>query len=128
VHRLHADVPFYAHLPDEQLDGDILVSMNLWGFEPAIRDVLEKAMLSNPSEPGTADPAEVLLPEAVGKVLSDPAGPQDPQDPPFRFRVLTAPGRCVGVTHPDDLPLVQRELAGQVSRGERGAVLWPTGA
>ncbi len=108
-----------------ELDGDILVSMNLWGFGPAIRDVLEAAMLERPSGPGSDDPTEVLLPDVVAQVLSDPSASGDPA---FRFRVLAAPGRCVGVTHADDLPLVQRELAGQVGRGERSAVLWPTGA
>ena len=42
------------------------------------------------------------------------------------FTVLAAQGRCVGVTHPDDLSLVQAELDRQVAAGERPAGLWPS--
>jgi hypothetical protein len=40
------------------------------------------------------------------------------------FSVLPASGRCIGVTHPDDLALVQDEVNRQVGRGERPAALW----
>ncbi|MGH9088482.1 MAG: NTP transferase domain-containing protein [Acidimicrobiales bacterium] len=104
-----------------ELDGDVLVSMNLWGFRPSMRSVLEAAM-----EEATVDTAaetEVLLPEVVGEVVSGrrTAGAVNPA-----VRVLPAAGRCVGVTHPGDLELVQGDLSGQVGRGERPALLWET--
>jgi hypothetical protein len=40
------------------------------------------------------------------------------------FDVLAGTGRCVGVTHPSDLGLVQDELNRQVAAGERPAGLW----
>lgn len=100
-----------------ELDGDALVSMNLWGFRPGIWVALEEAM----AEAGQAsEEAEVLLPEMVGEVVagrrSVPGSSQ--------FRVLATDGRCIGVTHPDDLHLVQSELATQVGRGDRPAQLW----
>ncbi|MHB8219460.1 MAG: NTP transferase domain-containing protein [Acidimicrobiales bacterium] len=104
-----------------EIDGDVLVSMNLWGFNPDIRGVLQAAMDRGLSS--SAD-AEILLPDVVGQALA--ATPSTPGSA-TRFQVLPAGGRCVGVTHPDDLPLVQRELAGQVGRGERSATLWPVG-
>jgi hypothetical protein len=55
----------------------------------------------------------VLLPEVVAQSLSAHA-----------FTVLNATGRCIGVTHPDDLGLVQADLNRQVGRGERPARLW----
>jgi len=42
------------------------------------------------------------------------------------FSVLPTEGRCVGVTHPDDLPLVQAELNREIAAGERPARLWPS--
>jgi hypothetical protein len=56
---------------------------------------------------------EVLLPEVVADSLGRTS-----------FRVLEAEGKCVGVTHPDDLPLVQAELNRQVATGERPAGIW----
>lgn len=96
------------------LDPDSPVSMNLWGFRPAMRPVFEAAM----AEPGEG---EVLLPEVVGDVL---AGRRPCPPGAGRVVVHVAPGRCIGVTHADDVGLVQAELAAEVGRGERAAQLW----
>ncbi len=105
-------------LSPAELTGDATVSMNLWGFGGHARPILEAAMANAP-----ADAAEVLLPEMVGNQLTAAdAG----ADPTTRYRVLVAPGRCIGVTHPDDLELVQGQVAQMVATGERPAQLWPT--
>ena len=96
-----------------ELDGDALVSMNLWGFTARVRPAFELALAA-----ADGDSGEVLLPEVVGSLIG--AGPDGGE----RFRVLAAETRCVGVTHPDDLSLVQEAIARQVGRGERPAVPW----
>lgn len=99
-----------------ELDPDQPVSMNLWGFTPAMHAVFAAAVAA-PSD------GEVLLPEVVHRLL---AGGTDGADGAARFRVdvLRAPGRCIGVTHAEDVPLVTAALARQVGRGERPAALW----
>jgi hypothetical protein len=92
------------------LSPDARVSMNLWGFTPAFHAVLRAAM---DAAIDASEEAEVLLPEVVARSLSA-----------SRFDVLPAQGRCIGVTHPDDLSLVQDELNHQVASGERPARLW----
>jgi hypothetical protein len=94
----------------EVLDGATLVSMNLWGFCPEMGEELGRAMQE-------AGEGEVLLPELVGRLIADPNSGQ-------RFKVLATDSRCVGVTHPADLALVQEDVAAQVGRGERPATLW----
>jgi MobA-like NTP transferase domain len=91
---------------------DSRVSMNLWGFTPAFHTMLRAAM---DAATDASEEAEVLLPVVVAQSLSS-----------SRFAVLPTSGRCVGVTHPDDLPLVQAELNRQVAGGERPARLWPS--
>jgi hypothetical protein len=86
--------------------------MNLWGFTPAFHQVLREAM---DAAANASEEAEVLLPEVVARSLTTSA-----------FTVLPAAGRCVGVTHPDDLSLVSGELNRQVAAGERPAALWPS--
>ena len=86
------------------------VSMNLWGFTPAIHKTLQAAM---DAATDASEEAEVLLPEVVAESLATNS-----------FSVLPAQGRCIGVTHPDDLALVQAELNRQVAAGERPAKLW----
>jgi hypothetical protein len=93
-----------------ELSPDARVSMNLWGFTPAFHAILQAAM---DAATEASEESEVLLPEVVADSLGRAA-----------FRVLPAEGRCVGVTHPDDLPLVQAELNRQVAAGERAAGLW----
>jgi hypothetical protein len=102
-----------------ELDPEAVVSMNLWGFQPTMRPVLEAVMAQAAH---AAEESEVLLPEVVGRVVRGDLPPGVAPPPPFR--VLATDGRCVGVTHPDDLALVQADLARQVSRGERPAQLW----
>lgn len=96
------------------LDPDSAVSVNLWGFRPVMRAVFEAAMAD-------AGDGEVLLPEVVGDVL---AGRRRADEAAGRVAVYVAPGRCIGVTHADDVGLVQAELAAEVGRGERPAQLW----
>ncbi len=93
-----------------ELSPEARVSMNLWGFTPEFHKTLQAAMSAATD---ASEEAEVLLPEVVADSLD--ASP---------FTVLAANGRCIGVTHPDDLGLVQSELAHQVSRGARPAALW----
>ena len=93
-----------------ELSGEARVSMNLWGFTPAFHKTLQLAM---DAAVDASEEAEVLLPEVVAQSLATSS-----------FRVLEAQGRCIGVTHPDDLSLVQAELNRQVAAGERPARLW----
>ncbi len=94
------------------LSPDSRVSMNLWGFTPAFHRTLQVAM---DTAVDASEDSEVLLPEVVAASLATSS-----------FAVLPAQGRCIGVTHPDDLALVQAELNRQVAAGERSARLWLT--
>lgn len=98
-----------------ELSADALVSMNLWGFTPSIWSRLHEAMAKGLAVDRSA---EVLLPEMVGRLVTE-KGPDA-----LAFRVLPTDSRCVGVTHPDDLGLVQADIAAQVGRGDRPAQLW----
>jgi hypothetical protein len=93
-----------------QLAPDARVSMNLWGFTPTFHKALQAAM---DAAVDASEEAEVLLPEVVAESLATSS-----------FTVLPAQGRCIGVTHPDDLSLVQAELNRQVAAGERPVKLW----
>ena len=117
-------------LDPDQLSGDTPVSMNLWGFRPSIWPVLEAAVLAahpSVSPDGTvADPssltdgAEVLLPEVVGDMIATrPGGSAN-----GAVRVIAGEGRCIGVTHADDLPVVRNELALLVAQGLRPEGPW----
>lgn len=91
------------------LSGAEPVSMNLWGFDPSILVEIEVALerfarrLSAGAAVGDSPGAapELLLPEVVGSVVARGAA---------RVAVRPASGRCIGITHPGDLPLVRALL------------------
>jgi hypothetical protein len=109
--------------------------MNLWGFQPSIWPVLQTSVLSaHPSvtpdgavpDPSALDSdAEVLLPEVVGDMIAGRTGDGGGS---AAVRVLVGPGRCIGVTHADDLPVVRNELALMVAQGLRPEGPWDSAA
>jgi len=108
------------------LDGDLPTSVNLWGFQPAIWEVLESAMIASGldeeamlaavAKGGEVPKAEVLLPEVVARMVTGRVG--------LPVRVVTTDSKLVGVTHAADLPVVSSELARQVAWGIRPSQLW----
>jgi len=94
------------------LSADVRVSMNLWGFTAGFHRTLRAAM---DDAVDASEESEVLLPEVVTQSLGTSS-----------FTILAARGRCIGVTHPGDLSLVQAELNREVAAGERPAGLWPS--
>ena len=114
------------------LPGDTQVSMNLWGFRPSIWPVLEDAVRgAHPAvgPDGAVDPAaldgdaEVLLPEVVGAMIASSAG-RSAGDGDGQVRVIDGPGRCIGVTHADDLLVVREEIAQMIGGGLRPEGVW----
>lgn len=97
--------------PATALSGDEIVSMNLWGFSPLIFEGLEDALgafdpKTAPHQPGK--PPELLLPSVVAELVG--AGKA-------AVRVRRTEGRCIGITHPDDLPAVQEIVAAERHSG-----------
>lgn len=117
-------------LEPAELPGDTPVSVNLWGFRPSIWPVLAAAVqeahpavgpggvVEDPSRVDTEK--EVLLPEVVGNMLAAARRHGEQQ----RVLVLKGPGRCIGVTHADDLPVVRSLLAEMVGQGIRAESPW----
>jgi CTP:molybdopterin cytidylyltransferase MocA len=97
------------HRQPEVLAADTLVSMNLWGFQASVRRHLADAVSCTTGE-------EVLLPDLVARLIGSHPGE--------RFRLIPTDARCVGVTHPEDLSLVQADVLAQIDAGERTAGLW----
>lgn len=122
--------PFVAHdgLEPEILPASLPSSVNLWGFQPGIWDVLARAMsasgldedalLAEVAAGADAPNAEVLLPEVVSTMVREGTG--------LPVRVVTTQSKLIGVTHASDLPIAGGELSRQVAWGVRPARLWAT--
>jgi len=87
------------------LSGDEQVSMNLWGFAESMLEELDDGLDAFDSEAAPHEegkPPELLLPDVVGQAVA--AGRA-------RIRVVPSNSRCIGLTHPGDLPLVRQLVA-----------------
>ena len=96
------------------LPADALVSMNLWGFTPAVFDTLRRGFAEFFL---SGDPArgEYLIPTAIRAAL---------ERRECRVRVLDAGSRWFGVTHPADRPAVTAALQQLVRNGRYPERLW----
>ena len=84
------------------LEGDCVVSMNLWGFQPSVFDELDDyftAFLHNLKEDDIK--SECLLPTMVGDLL---------QQGRLQVKVLSSADRWFGMTYHEDRAEVSREL------------------
>jgi hypothetical protein len=94
--------------PDHEarpMKGDEPVSMNLWGFTPDILPVLSDAFAAFKVSGAIDAGAELFLPNVVGENLRSAGGHLD-------VTMLVSDDRCLGVTHPDDVPLLQETFTG----------------
>jgi len=97
-----------------EFSGDLLVSMNLWAFTPAIFPLLEQTFAEFvASSPGPDQ--ELVLPEAIDSLLR--AGG-------IEVQVLPSRGIGFGLTHPEDKPQVAATLRGLVQAGHYPQALW----
>jgi hypothetical protein len=114
-------------LEPKELAPELPASVNLWGFQPSIWEVLgsamadsgldEEALLAQVAAGGEVPKAEVLLPEVVATMVAGGGPP---------VRVIRTDAKLVGVTHAADLPVVSAELSRQVAWGMRPSRPWST--
>jgi len=96
------------------LAGDEVVSMNMWGFTPAVFEQLEHRFTRflsglNP------DASECIISVSVGDLVAEGAA---------RIRVLPTTDTWFGVTHANDKPSVMEALRGMVARGDYPSPIW----
>jgi NDP-sugar pyrophosphorylase family protein len=80
------------------LSGRELVSMNMWGLRPSIFEVLDSAVRAFVE---TGSSGEVLLPDVIAALVESGE----------TVTVRACEGRCIGITHAEDVTAVRDMLA-----------------
>ncbi len=96
--------------------GEERVSMNCWGFTPAVFAGLEDLFADFLAKHGTAEKSEFYISAAIADLIhAGKAGVQ----------VLPVGSQWFGVTYREDRPVVVAALSGLVAAGEYPSPLWP---
>lgn len=98
-----------------ELPADSVVSMNLWGFTPALFGELETGFLSFLERRGSDPKAEYFLPERIGQLTAGGRA---------RVKVLRTEERWFGITYREDRPAVEQAVRALVERGVYPPSLW----
>ena len=98
------------------LAGNEVVSMNMWGFTPAVFDQLERRFtLFLAAARQSAGTPECIVAVSVGELVAEGAA---------RVRVLPTSDTWFGVTHANDKPGVMETIRGMVARGDYPSPIW----
>ncbi len=91
-----------------EISGETIVSMNMWGFTPAIFGELERRFVAF-LEKNSADlKAEYYIPSVVGELVREGKA---------KVRVLKSTESWFGLTYPEDLPAAQQAVRDLIRRG-----------
>ena len=99
----------------KKLSEDTIVSMNFWGFTPALFDQLEQGLVRFLTERGEDAGAEYFLPAMVSDCIH--AGDAS-------VTVLPTNEKWLGITYREDKPTFQQAIKEMIRRGAYPEKLW----
>jgi len=113
----HEDGGVYAGADGQRVEvsGEEVVSMNMWGFTPAIFPELRCRFEQFLAHHGQVEGSEFLVPEVVQDLVSTGRAQVD---------VLNHAGRWCGITYPEDKERVAGIISSLVKDGEYPERLW----
>ena len=94
---------------------DTVVSMNMWGFTPALFPQLDQAFRQFLREQGSQLKSEFYIPGVVDQLI---------QGKQATAEVIPTTSRWLGMTYTEDKPLVREGIRGLVASGAYPAQLW----
>lgn len=100
---------------EQRLSGDETVSMNFWGFTPAVFGQLERKFADFLATRGADPKAEFYLPTAMGEMN---------QSREADVRLLRSEDAWFGITYREDLPMAVAAVRDLVAGGRYPAPLW----
>ena len=99
-----------------RLIGDEAVSMNFWGFTPALFPQLKVAFKKFLKTAGGEQKSECYIPATVGELVTSGQA---------KCKVLRSPDSWFGVTYREDRPTVVESIRQLIAHGDYPEKLWP---
>ena len=98
-----------------KLTGDEAVSMNFWGFTPALFPQLKVEFEKFLKKAGGEQKSECYIPATVGELVTSGQA---------KVKVLRSPDSWFGVTYREDRPVVVESIRKLIAKGEYPEKLW----
>ena len=98
-----------------KLNGDEAVSMNFWGFTPALFPQLNVAFENFMKKSGGEQKSECLIPATVGDLVTSGKA---------KCKVLRSADSWFGVTYREDRPVVVENIRQLIAKGDYPEKLW----
>lgn len=98
-----------------ELSPETIVSMNMFGFTPAIFEILEKDFKEFLTEKINVPKSEFFIPLAINKMIKDKTG---------SMKVLNCDAEWFGVTYKEDKPVVIERVKELIAKGVYPEKLW----
>ena len=98
-----------------KLNGDEAVSMNFWGFTPALFPQIKVEFEKFLRKAGGEQKSECYIPATVGELVTSGVA---------KVKVLRSPDSWFGVTYREDRPVVVESIRRLIARGDYPAKLW----
>ena len=115
IERKGENIVFVDGEEDIKLQGDEVVSMNFWGFTPALLPVFEDIFHDFMLEKGQELKSEFYIPYATNILV---------EESKIRVKVLESDAKWFGVTYSDDKPLVMEKLRELSATGIYPEKIW----
>jgi len=116
IERIDEDIIFIDELKkSHHLSGEEIVSMNFWGFTPALLQPFYEKFVEFMQENGTALKSEFYIPLAINQLI---------QEGVLNVNVLKSTARWFGVTYQEDKPLVISKLRELSATGVYPDKIW----
>jgi len=98
-----------------ELTGDEAVSMNFWGFTPALFPQIKTEFEKFLKKAGGEQKSECYIPTTVGDLVTNGQA---------KCKVLRSPDSWFGVTYREDRPMVVESIRKLIARGDYPEKLW----
>lgn len=116
IHREGTGIQYFDdHGVRHLLDSSTLVSMNYWGFHPAVFDHLEKAFVAFIHTEGHLPKSELYIPTVMNELIKRGE---------VQVKVLTCDAHWHGVTYQEDKAFVVEAFRGMIEKGVYPERLW----
>ncbi|MFO7922238.1 MAG: sugar phosphate nucleotidyltransferase [Bacteroidales bacterium] len=115
IKRLNNDIVYYKNDKPLNLDEDLTVSMNMWGFTTEIFQQIRDRFSSYLSENINDPTAEFYIPTLVDQLIREKAA---------RVKVINCDASWFGITYREDRDAARKSILQKIETGEYPRKLW----